>query len=69
MRRCVTDNNCSRLPVALFGDSDAKTCVTALNCTTGKYGDNNTFMCQSDCQGPNSLLYADPVTKECVDTC
>lgn len=44
-RRCVTNNNCSRLPVALFGDRTAATCVTARNCTNGTYGDNNTKYC------------------------
>jgi hypothetical protein len=47
----------------LFGDKAAGTCVTALNCTSGTYGDNNTFLCESDCTGPNDLLYADPVSK------
>jgi len=42
--------------------------VTARNCTAGTFGDNNTKKCESDCQGP-TLLYADSVTKECVDVC
>lgn len=67
-RRCVTNTNCSRLPVALFGDITAATCVTARNCTAGTFGDNNTKKCESDCQGP-TLLYADPISKECVDVC
>lgn len=68
-RRCVTNNNCSRLPVALFGDRTDGTCVTARNCTNGTYGDNNTKMCESDCQGPTTLLYAQPVNKQCVNVC
>lgn len=44
-RRCVTNTNCSRLPVALFGDIAAGTCVTARNCTAGTFGDNNTKKC------------------------
>lgn len=45
MRRCVVKNNCSRLPVAYFGDLNTGTCVVALNCSTGTYGDNNTKLC------------------------
>ena len=25
--------------------------------------------CESDCQGTTTLMYADPITKECVDVC
>ena len=39
-RRCVTD--CSRSPLALYADFDSGTCVTAKNCTPGKFADNST---------------------------
>ncbi len=44
-RRCVAKANCSRLPVALFGDPVDWTCVTAKNCTNNYYGDNFTKLC------------------------
>jgi len=68
LRRCVTQNGCSRTPVALFGDATKALCVTALNCSDGFYGDNNTFKCVDKC-GTSSLIFADNVTKQCVNQC
>jgi hypothetical protein len=68
LRRCVNLGVCSRTPLALYGDAMLALCVTALNCTDGYYGDNNTNICQAICPGP-TYLYADNVTKECVLKC
>ena len=65
MRRCVALADCSRTPLALYGDSVKSLCVTALNCSLGYYGDNNTNTCTQICPGP-TLVYSDNVTKECV---
>ena len=68
MRRCVTIGLCSRTPLALYGDAVQSLCVTALNCTLGYYGDNNTKTCRAVCPGP-TYLYSDNVTRECVQQC
>jgi hypothetical protein len=67
-RRCVLLNLCSRTPVALYGDDAKDLCVTALNCTAEKFGDNNTNICSSTCAGP-TLRYSDNVTRQCVNQC
>lgn len=68
MRRCVNITNCSKTPVLLFGDANKSECVTALNCSDGYWGDNNSYYCINICPGP-TLLYADNVTKQCVSLC
>ena len=62
LRRCVNLTDCSRTPLALYGDVDKKLCVVARNCSDGYYGDNNTNTCKDICPGP-TYLYADNVTK------
>lgn len=65
-RTCV--RNCSRSPLALFGIIAARRiCVTAANCPTNFYGDNNTLTCVNPCSG--TLPFGDPVSKQCVSDC
>ena len=68
LRRCINIGDCSRTPLALYGDDVQNLCVTALNCSDGYYGDNNTNICEDKCTGTTNL-YADNVTKECVPQC
>lgn len=65
-RTCV--RNCSRSPLALFGIVAARRiCVTAANCPTDFYGNNNTLTCVNPCSG--SLPFGDPISKMCVSDC
>jgi hypothetical protein len=59
--------NCSRLPLALFGNSVSFECVLPSGCPTNFYGDNQTLKCINPCGG--SLPFGDPISRQCVSNC
>lgn len=67
-RSCQVD--CSRTPLALFGNPATHYCVLPVGCPTSPsqyYADNNTLLCVPTCGG--SLPYGDPTTLQCVLVC
>lgn len=65
-RTCV--RNCSRSPLLLFGIiATRRVCVTAPNCPTNFFGDNQTLTCVNPCIG--ILPFGDPISKLCVSQC
>jgi hypothetical protein len=52
----------------LFGVIAARRiCVTAVNCPTNYYGNNNTLTCVNPCSG--TLPFGDPISRFCVIDC
>ena len=64
-RKCNV--NCSRTPIALFGNRNTWKCVIPADCPTGQFADNLTLQCISPCTG--SLPFGDPISRQCVLDC
>ena len=53
-------------PDTFYIDSASKSCVTALNCPSGSYANNQTRSCVLACRDGT---YADVTTKMCIEVC
>jgi hypothetical protein len=64
-RKC--NINCSRSPLALFGNKATSKCVIPASCPTGFYADNLTLTCITPCTG--TLPFGDSISRQCVLDC
>ena len=64
-RKCAV--NCSRTPLALFGNPNTHECVIPLKCPNTWFADNQTLQCIPQCNG--NLPFGDPISLQCVSDC
>lgn len=64
-RKCNV--NCSRTPIALYGNKNTWKCVIPVNCPANHYADNLTLTCVNPCTG--ALPFGDPLSRQCVSDC